>query len=1143
MRLKQIRLAGFKSFVDRTTIPFPTDMTAIVGPNGCGKSNVIDAVRWVLGESNARHLRGGAMTDVIFNGSTQRAAVSKAMVELIFDNQQGRVGGEFASYSEIAVRRELSRDGQNNYLLNGVKCRKRDITDLFLGTGLGPRSYAIIEQGMISRLIESKPQELRVFIEEAAGVSKYKERRRETELRIKHTDENILRLRDIESELEQQVGKLKTQAQAAKRYRQYRARHRELKALICLQELRQLDESIEGASEHNAQAEQSQRAEEYLITQAENRLTLLNNLLVEQQEAHQHLQQQSFELKTELAKLEQQQVHIKQQQTQSEQTRIHNSKQQTELKKNIQALVLQLASENDSLFEQQEQLTLQQHSLLELEPKLEDAEQLSAEKQKQQADYFRKHQQLKHAVEQTEAQLRHCQQIQQRHQQQINQLQQKLADLTNNSDDDKSIHELIAQIAVAEPTLNQLQQQLDALQDDKQTNRQQLQACHHQQQQHNLQYTAERTRLEGVDKLLAQVDTKARRPLIDVIGIKSGWELAADTVLATWLQAEWCETLEPHFALALCSPKEPFNRSLAPQLAALKSLAEQLENVDLSYLCGQVLLVESVEQALLLREYLSAEQSLITAKGEWLGKYWQQLSPPSYQLSLLSLQQERSELSDNLAELDSAKQVFRQQQVLFEQQQTQLKEQITAVSCALQDLHVEVGDWRSRLALLEQRQQLTQQQAEQLKQQLEELGLNLEQDQESQLVLEEQLAVQLHQLENQQHQQLGLPQQVEQAIAAVKQLRASTQQQQTATHQLQLAIGQQQANFQALQQQQVYQKQKLDDLEQQLSVEPETHNEQLEQLAEHIEQLLDQSLVLEAQQAKAAIAHQQSVSEQQTRQLQLKEAQMRLKQMVEQGTEQRIKQQNLLARRTILLEQLAEQGDKLKHLELSLPEARLEDDYHSELSQVDARIKRLGAVNLAAEEEYDQQNARYQELHAQLIDLEAAIEVLRAAIAKIDRQTRSKFSETFAKVDADLQQLFPKVFGGGKAWLELSSDDLLETGVTIMARPPGKKNASISLLSGGEKALTALALVFAIFRLNPAPFCMLDEVDAPLDEVNVGRFADLVHSMSDTVQFIFISHNKVTMEKASQLAGVTMQEPGVSRLVAVDIAEAIAMVE
>jgi chromosome segregation protein len=1141
MRLKQIRLAGFKSFVDRTTIPFPTDMTAIVGPNGCGKSNVIDAVRWVLGESNARHLRGGSMTDVIFNGSTKRAAVSKAMVELIFDNQQGRIGGEFASYNEIAVRREVSRDGQNNYLLNGAKCRKRDITDLFLGTGLGPRSYAIIEQGMISRLIESKPQELRVFIEEAAGVSKYKERRRETELRIKHTDENILRLRDIESELAQQVTKLKTQAQAAKRYRQYRERHRELKALICLQELRQLDASIDSGNQGNDQAEQQQRHEEHLITQAENQLSLLNNQIAEQQENIQSLQQQSYQLKTELAKLEQQQLHTKQQQNQSQQSRDRNLTQQAEISASLAALSEQLELEQQTLEELELQLEMQQQVLLELEPQLEDAEQQHADALAESNAFLAASQQARHAMQQCEAQLRHCQQMQQRHQQQIAQLEQTLNHTADS--DEAALQQLTQQLDEGEPKQQALEAQLAQAEQAKQHLANKLTSCQQQLQQTQLQQTAEETRLQGVDKLLGQVEQTAQQPLLDVLGVKAGWELAADVVLGAWLQAEWCEQLDAQFPLALSAVAPAVNQKFAPQLAGLNSLAEQLENVELGYLCGQVLVVESLEQAQGLREHLSHEQSLITAKGEWIGKYWQQLSPPNYQHSLLSLQQERQQLHELLAQLEESSALLQQQQQDVQQQSQQHAEQIKGLSQDLVNVKAELADWRSRLALLEQQQAFAKQQAEQVQQQIAELQITLEQDQESQLLLEEQLEQHQAELNQQSEKQQYLQQQTELATDALKQQRLSLQQQQQASHQQQLLLQQQQAKYQAQLQQQSYQQQKLTELEQQLQAQPEEHDEQLALLGEQIEQLLEQHLELEEQQAGASEAHQQSVEQQQTLAQQLKDAQVRLKHLIEQGTQQRIEQQGLLARRTVLLEQLAEQGENLKHLELSLPEASLEDDYAAELNQVDARLKRLGAVNLAAEEEFEQQNARYQELSTQLADLEAAIEVLQTAIAKIDRQTRSKFSETFAKVDADLQQLFPKVFGGGKAWLELSSDDLLETGVTIMARPPGKKNASISLLSGGEKALTALALVFAIFRLNPAPFCMLDEVDAPLDEVNVGRFADLVHSMSDTVQFIFISHNKVTMEKASQLAGVTMQEPGVSRLVAVDIAEAIAMVE
>ncbi|WP_432452224.1 MULTISPECIES: chromosome segregation protein SMC [unclassified Agarivorans] len=1141
MRLKQIRLAGFKSFVDRTTIPFPTDMTAIVGPNGCGKSNVIDAVRWVLGESNARHLRGGAMTDVIFNGSTKRAAVSKAMVELIFDNSQGRIGGEFASYAEIAVRREVSRDGQNHYQLNGSKCRKRDITDLFLGTGLGPRSYAIIEQGMISRLIESKPQELRVFIEEAAGVSKYKERRRETELRIKHTDENILRLRDIESELAQQVNKLKTQAQAAKRYRQYRARHRELKALLCLQELRKLDNSIDGGEQYHADAEQKQRAEEHLLSQCENQSILLANQIAEQQQLQQNLQQQHFELRTQLAKLEQQQLHTKQQQSLSQQAQQQNIEQQQALEQNLALLETQRVQEQLNLQQLEAEMDLQQQLMLEMMPQLEAAEQRHRQLKAEQGSASAQQQQVQQQLRQTESQLGHCQQMQQRHQQQISQLQHQLSTLV--AVDVEQIALLQQQLQQGEAQQEQLQQQFTQVSNDLQQQRAELEQLKLQQQQLQLTYTAEQTRLQGVNKLLAQVDSKAKRPLMDVLGVSEGWQRAADVVLAGWLQAEWCEQLDSDYPLALSAVAAPLKLPRAPQLQGLASLAEHLENVELSYLCEPVLLVESLTQAFELREYLSPHQSLITPQGEWLGKYWQRLKVSHQQLSVLSWQQERQHLQQRLAEIKQQDERLEQQLKQQSQNIERLQQQQQHEQFALDTLITEQADCRSRFALLEQQQLFSQQQQQQLSQQVDELNVQLEQDQESQLLLEEQLELQQAELDEAQFKLTQLQQQNDTAADSVKQLGHHAQQQQTRLHELQLAIQKQQAQYANQQQQQHYQQQRLQELAEQLLTQPEVSSEQLEILAEQIEQLLEQSLVIEDQQSVAASAYQQSIAEQQQLQQSIKQAQLNLKQLVEAGTERRIQQQNLLARRSLLLEQLAEQGENLKHLELSLPEASLEDDYATELAQLDQRLKRLGAVNLAAEEEYDQQNSRYQELSAQLLDLESAIEVLRAAIMKIDRQTRSKFSETFAKVDADLQLLFPKVFGGGKAWLELSSDDLLETGVTIMARPPGKKNASISLLSGGEKALTALALVFAIFRLNPAPFCMLDEVDAPLDEVNVGRFADLVHSMSDSVQFIFISHNKVTMEKASQLAGVTMQEPGVSRLVAVDIAEAIAMVE
>lgn len=1141
MRLKQIRLSGFKSFVETTKIPFPTDMTAIVGPNGCGKSNVIDAVRWVLGESSARNLRGDAMTDVIFNGSTRRAPVFKASVELVFDNQQQRLGGEYASYSEIAVRREVTREAQNTYFLNGAKCRKKDITDLFLGTGLGPRSYAIIEQGMISRLIESKPHELRVFIEEAAGVSKYKERRRETENRIKHTEENLSRLKDIEFELQQQVNKLKTQASAARRYREYRERHRQLKALIAQQELQRLDYQLDNFDSLIEQQQDRQQALQTEITQLENQLALAANQIADSQAQAQQSQQQLFELKTQLAKLEQQQRFHAQQQSQAEEQRAQLTQQQQQVSEQLTELneqAEQLAMESEQA---EEAMLVAEAAIEEQQQALELQHGASQSDSSQLAQTQQQWQQLQSQQQQLAAKRQHFAQLQGRHSQQVAQVEQQLAQLP--AEQQHRLDELLLQQEESQAQLLELEELKLAEQQTLQQQQAQSEQAKQTLEQQRQTHLTISLKLENVEQLLANVPSAADQPLRDALSIDPNWAKACDAMLGQWLEAEYADELAAEHALALRSAHaEPLPR--AQLLAGLPTLAAQIDGADLSYLCGEVMLVEQLEQAFALRQHLLPQQSLLTPQGEWLGRDWQCLNVGQGRPAVMSLraeqQQLQTEVDDSAVSLTAAEQHYQQQQQALEP----IQQQLDTLTSNIGGLNQQLNQLKLDVSLEQQQQQQGAQRAEQLNLQLEQLHLQQAEDEEQLLQLEaseEELQIQLLELEP---QLAELQSRSERAHSALRQAEQQAQALQQQYHQAQL-------NAQQLASRQQHQQQSRAQLEQQLG----QLNQQLERLATHqqiedpaelqaqIEEILVQLVESEEQQQQIQTELLSHTEEQQQQQARLKTAQQQLAEVNQLNQDHQLQQQSLLTRRGVILEQLAEQGQDLKNLTMDLPEASLEQDYHKELEQVDQRLRRLGAVNLAAEEEFETQNQRYQELVGQIADLEAALEVLAQAITKIDKQTRARFRETFDKVDADLRQLFPKVFGGGTAWLELSSEDLLETGVTIMARPPGKKNASISLLSGGEKALTALALVFAIFRLNPAPFCMLDEVDAPLDEVNVGRFADLVHSMSDTVQFIFISHNKVTMEKASQLAGVTMQEPGVSRLVAVDIAEAFAMVE
>lgn len=1141
MRLKQIRLAGFKSFVEPTKIPFPTDMTAIVGPNGCGKSNVIDAVRWVLGESSARNLRGDAMTDVIFNGSTRRAPVSKASVELCFDNQNGRLVGEFGHYAEVAVRREVTRDGQNNYFLNGSKCRKRDITDLFLGTGLGPRSYAIIEQGMISRLIESKPKELRVFIDEAAGVSKYKERRRETETRINNTEENLLRLTDIESELTQQVDKLRVQAHAASRFRQLRDELRELRDLDRLSQVYRLDRELDALQQTSEQKEQQLALQQAQLAEQENHQVLLRQQEDEVQAQLEQATQSYFENASQLAKLEQQQQHTRQ--SQQEQTLRREA-----LQERIRSTELELQTHQQTLAEQQ--VRHEQRALAGgvLDAQLENLQEQHERQRHLDAEHgqaFRQHQELlrqqQQSVHRTEQELRNLSQIHQRQENSLRQHREQLASLGNQDESELAL--LKAQIAEQELMMEEGAQQHVAAEQELQQRQQALAAAREQLSQQRQNQAATQARIESLQQVVEALsgDDPVQHPLSQALQVEPGWELAVEKVIGAWLHAELAEERDPMLPVALFNQVEGAHQCQESQ----QSLSAKVSGAPIGFLTDQVEVAESLEQAWQRLANLPQGHSVITQAGEWLGANWQHLKAPEQQQSLLLLEAQlntqRSSMMNIESEVELAMQAVNREQAAQQQAAELLHQLKLQQDSASRQLH----EQRSALALAAQQHQQWQQQRTQLLKQVEGAEQQLEADQhklellQAQLVeLEEQADVQLEEHARYEEQSEQAKRQLEDLTAQLNSVRHQVHQCQLEEQQAESAVAQTRVQVNREQRQ-------IDELQQALLLLPEMNDqqEQLLQLQDTIEELLTQQLV--AEEKKAELEQQRHTLHQQQEALteRVKSLTASISEHQQKLQTQQLSNQELLTRRKLLIEQMSEDGESLKERVARLPEPDPEFDYAKAVRNQEGRIKRLGAVNLAAEAEYVEQSERLSHLSEQITDLQQALETLQTAIAKIDRETRSKFRETFDKVNTDLQQLFPQVFGGGTAWLELTEEDLLDTGVTIMARPPGKKNSTISLLSGGEKALTALALVFAIFRLNPAPFCMLDEVDAPLDEVNVGRFAELVERMSETVQFIFISHNKVTMEKASQLAGVTMHEPGVSRLVAVDIAQAVAMVE
>lgn len=1122
MRLKLIKLAGFKSFVEPTRIELNADMTAVVGPNGCGKSNVIDAVRWVLGESSARHLRGENMTDVIFNGSVNRSAHGRASVELVFDNPHNRVPGEFGRFTEISVRREVLRDGSNHYQINGQKCRRKDVTDLFLGTGLGPRSYAIIEQGTVSRLVESRPADLKLFMEEAAGVSRYKERRRETEQRIRHTQENLERLGDIRGELGSRLEHLKTQAETAERYKQLKSRSRAARAELIGSELWALETRLGEAKTELAQTEQALAALDAKRTADEGRHVTLSVARQEAQAEQASRQQQIFLGGQAIARLEQQQLH------QSELGRDWQARRQA-LGERIEGLKAQLTGQLEQLSES----TLQGEVA---SARLEQCEQLLTDQQSVRAA----------ATERLEqARLR-----QQQWQQQLGQLQGRL---NQTRAEVNGLQELQAKTRLARLKLEDeqagslggegenLQPALDALAAELALSRArheeseaawQAAVAHHEalktEQGHQQGLLRElEARLATLDQILGE--QMAGATLADRLQVPPEWARGLDKVLGRWLTAtpaDECNLTQSGLWIGLAQP------------AVAGTLAAQLGGEHIPSFLNAIWLVESREAALTRQPSLAAGESLLTPAGDWFGPNWADLGE-GMALGTLALLGERERLhteqvagrealrrrDEQLAAADATR---AQLHGAHELAQRTLREQEQQWQQLREAWSLREGQRQERLQRLgqlgEELTRLAQEQAEEA-QRLASAGERLEQGEAALGELQEQGEALAEALLLAQEQASG-------AERALEEARLRREQQQAACQRLQL----EQQNLRqliALREQELAR----------LGLELAELKEPGAAPGQDLSPLLAEQRNLEAQQ----LACHQRLAELERQLTELEQARSadhkQLVQIQEKLATLRLERERNLTRRQGLHEQFEELGVRLVDLDQAVLIAADRGKLRQEIQTLEAQVEALGAINLAALEEYEEAKTRSSYLENQCQDLEQALETLSQAIKRIDKETQIRFRDTFDKVNEDLKSLFPKVFGGGSAWLELTSDDLLEAGVSIMARPPGKKNATIALLSGGEKALTALALVFAIFRLNPAPFCLLDEVDAPLDEVNVGRFCSLVKEMSSTVQFVYISHNKVSMEMAEQLVGVTMQEPGVSRIVSVDIGEAVALAE
>ncbi|MCP1647805.1 chromosome segregation protein SMC [Pseudomonas nitroreducens] len=1161
MRLKCIKLAGFKSFVDPTTVNFPSNMAAVVGPNGCGKSNIIDAVRWVMGESSAKNLRGESMTDVIFNGSNTRKPVTQASIELVFDNSDQTLLGEYASYAEISIRRRVTRDGQNTYFLNGTKCRRRDITDIFLGTGLGPRSYSIIEQGMISKLIEAKPEDLRNFIEEAAGISKYKERRRETENRIRRTQENLARLTDLREELERQLERLHRQAQSAEKYQEFKAEERTLKAQLGALRWRDLNEQV--GQKEKVIGDQEVAFEALVAEQrsADASIERLRDGHHELSETFNQVQGRFYSVGGDIARVEQSIQHGQQRlrQLQDDLREAEKTRQETESHLgHDRTLLATLAEELERLAPEQE---ISAAAAEEATVGLEEAEQRMHDWQQRWDAFNQQSAEPRREAEVQQSRIQHLEQSLERQAERQRRLSDERTQLAADPED-AAILELGEQVAAIELLLEESQIEEQELAERLERVRQSLQestAAQHQAQGELQRLNGRIASLEalqqaaldpddGTAQWLRQQGLEQRPRLAEGLRVQAGWELAVETVLGADLHGVLLDDVKGLPFDALEKGELRLLDLAAGAVSRPGSLLDKVEtNVDLSYWLGRVRPVESLDQALAQRASLGDGESLVSRDGYWVGRNFLRVrrgeSADGGVLArgqeLERLYAERETLEQRLAEID-------EQLARLRDEQRQAEEGRDQVRRRLQDEGRRQGELKAQLSAQQAKvEQLTLRRRrldEELAELTEQHTVEQEQLGEARLSLQEALdamAVDTERRESLLAERDGMREKLDR-------IRQESRQHKDQAHQLAVRVGSLRAQHEST-------RQALERLDgqavrlvercEQLNLNLEEGAAPLEELRMRLEELLDRRMAVEDELKHARLALEDAdrqLRDAEKRRTQAEQQSQLLRGQLEQ---QRMDWQALNVRRKSLQEQLHEDGYDLHGVLGTLPHDAAEKIWETRLEELAARIGRLGPINLAAIEEYQQQSERKRYLDDQNDDLVEALDTLENVIRKIDKETRNRFKETFDQINAGLQALFPKVFGGGHAYLELTGEDLLDTGVAIMARPPGKKNSTIHLLSGGEKALTALALVFAIFQLNPAPFCMLDEVDAPLDDANVGRYARLVKEMSEKVQFIYITHNKIAMEMADQLMGVTMHEPGCSRLVAVDVEEAVALAE
>ena len=1169
MRLNSIKLSGFKSFAEPTNFMLPGQLVGVVGPNGCGKSNIMDAVRWVLGESKASELRGESMQDVIFNGTTSRKPASRSSVELVFDNADHRAGGQWAQFAEISVKRVLTRDGTSSYYINNQPVRRRDVQDVFLGTGLGPRAYAIIGQGTISRIIESRPEELRLFLEEAAGVSKYKERRRETENRLSDTRENLTRVEDILRELNANLEKLEKQAEVAQRYQTLQS-----SASLKQNQLWFLKraEAEEGQVKLKADAEKAVNDLEARVADLRHVEADLETIRQAHYAAGDQVNQAQgllYEASAEVGKLEAEIRFVVEGRQRAEQRLVQLKEQiaqwaarKAEAEDEIENLAARGAEAEEQSITLAAQLEEQQGALPDLEDALRQAQAKSAEQRT--------------AVGQVQQQIQVLAAEQRGIEEQSRQLNARRDKLSADKNalaapDEQRLLNLQSQLSAAQEShevtdarLHELQDSVPQLDDARRAAQQAVNA-------ESAKHADLSARLEALKALQEKVKTDGKlKPWLQKHGldglaglwsrihVEPGWENALEAALRERMAALEVGRLDmvrafasdaPPAKLSFYSPPSaalPESAGALPRLADLLRLNDAGQKALLSDWLAGCYTSDSIESALGQRERLKSGEAIYVKSGHCVTAHSVSFyAPDSEQAGLLARAQEIENLEKQQRAQSFISEEARNALIKAEAAYSDASQRLVSTRREAAEAQQRAHELQVETLRLTQLAEQTRARSEQIAGDLSEVDASLGDLQERRVTAEarfEELDMQLADTQER-HAQLD-----ERVIEAERKLAEAREQQRTLERQAQEATFAQRS-LEARRGELVRTIDTAANQAASIDTEQQRAQEELTRLTDAAAQAgLQTALALKLERERALGAQRSTYDDLTTklrasdeRRLQFERELDPLRQRI---TDLQLKEQAARLGTEQYTQLLADAQADLAAIEQSITEGNVRlQGLQGDIDRLHRDIQALGAVNLAALDELTTARERKQFLDAQNADLTEAMTTLEDAIKKIDAETRDLLGGTFTTVNEHFGRMFPELFGGGNARLVMTGEEILDSGVQVMAQPPGKKNQTIHLLSGGEKALTAIALVFAIFQLNPAPFCLLDEVDAPLDDANTERYAKLVSSMSKETQFLFISHNKIAMEMAEQLIGVTMQEQGVSRIVAVDMESALSMAE